>query len=366
MSIRKLLTIGFVCLTSASALAQEPVRMEYFLDADPGYGKGVVISDIQIGNNQLTVDVSTAAPGPHVLSVRSQDSNGHWSTTMSRTIFIDRLQDITYIEYFIDDDPGVGKGKPLALPDIAYKAHLNLDVEISTVGLAVGEHEFFVRALDALGQWTDVMSRRFTIYKDGYEEPVVSSGDLNRIEYFFDTDPGYGNGFALENPNTGENTYLMSFESLDEGVHVLSLRAQDDAGHWSPTLSRTLYTIKPVGEIVAAEYFFDADPGEGKGVPVSLPNDLSAPFAFEVALDNLSAGEHLFWIRAKNSHGQWSVLRNSKIEVIELSGVCDVEADSSSADIYDMQGHKIDDSRMRQGVYVVVKEKNQVKKIWKR
>jgi uncharacterized protein involved in high-affinity Fe2+ transport len=111
MNIRKFLTIGVVCLSAVVLQAQEPVRMEYFLDADPGYGKGIAISNIQIGNNQLTFDVSTAAPGPHVLSVRSQGGNGQWSTTLSRPFFIDRLQDISYVEYFIDYDPGIGQGK---------------------------------------------------------------------------------------------------------------------------------------------------------------------------------------------------------------------------------------------------------------
>ena len=341
MNIRKFLTIGVVCLSAVVLQAQEPVRMEYFLDADPGYGKGIAISNIQIGNNQLTFDVSTAAPGPHVLSVRSQGGNGQWSTTLSRPIFIDRLQDISYVEYFIDNDPGIGQGKAVILPDTSYKAHLSLDVEVSTVGLSVGEHELFVRALDALGQWTDVMSRRFTIFKDGYEEPVVSNGDLSRIEYFFDTDPGYGNGFPLENPNTGENTYTMSFESLDEGVHVLSIRAQDDVGHWSQTLSRPLYAIKPVGEIVAVEYFFDADPGEGKGVAVNMPDDLSVPFAFEVSVDDLSSGKHLFWARAKNTYGEWSVLRNTTVEVIDLSGISNIELATKLGEIYDLQGRRL-------------------------
>ena len=115
MSIRKLFAIVIVCLMSAMTQAQEPVRMEYFLDTDPGYGNGVVITNIQIGDNLLTFDVSTATPGPHVLSVRSQDEAGRWSATLSRSFFIDRLQDITYVEYFIDNDPAVGNGKPLSL-----------------------------------------------------------------------------------------------------------------------------------------------------------------------------------------------------------------------------------------------------------
>lgn len=340
MNIRNLLFISIFFIMSSAMQAQDLVRMEYFLDTDPGYGNGVVISNVQIGDNQLIFDVSTAAAGPHVLSVRVQDSDGHWSQTMSRPLYIDRLQNIVYVEYFIDNDPGLGNATPVALPDIDYKAHLNLDVEVNTIGLSVGEHEFFVRGKDALGQWTNLMSRRFTIFKNG-DDPVVSSGNLNRIEYFFDNDPGYGNGFPLENPNTGENTYLMSFKSIGEGPHVLSLRAQDDVGHWSQTLSRPIYAIKPVGEVVAVEYFFDTDPGEGKGETVKLPTDLSASFVFEVPVDKLTAGVHKFYVRAKDSNGQWSLLRTAQVEVINSSGINAVELEGKTGDVYDLQGRKL-------------------------
>jgi hypothetical protein len=248
MSIRKLFAIVIVCLMSAMTQAQEPVRMEYFLDTDPGYGNGVVITNIQIGDNLLTFDVSTATPGPHVLSVRSQDEAGRWSATLSRSFFIDRLQDITYVEYFIDNDPGVGNGKPLSLPDIAYKAHLNLDIDISTVGLSVGEHEFFVRALDALGQWTDIMSRRFTIIKEGYVEPVVSNGDLNRMEYFFDTDPGEGQGTSVQVPeNQSPFSFEVAVEDLSSGVHQFFIRAMNIFGEWSMLRSAKVEVIEVTG-----------------------------------------------------------------------------------------------------------------------
>ena len=328
--------------------AQNPTRIEYFLDSDPGYGNGITISNVQIGSNQLTFDVSTAAPGPHVLSVRSQDAAGRWSQTISRTFFIDRLQDIVYVEYFVDNDPGVGKGYSLALPDIPYKAHLTLEFEINTVGLSTGQHVLYVRGLDALGQWTEIREHQFTIFKQGGEE-IVSNGELNRIEYFFDTDPGYGNGFPLEDPKTGENTYLMSFESINEGVHVLCLRAQDDVGHWSQTMSRTIYAIKPVGEVVAVEYFFDKDPGEGKGEAVKLPTDLSAPFIFEVPFDNLSANVHQFCVRAMDSYGNWSILRKSEIEVIDLSGINGIGADGKFGDVYDLNGRKLTPEMISKG-----------------
>jgi len=340
MNIKKLLIIGFVFLTSPmQAQDPMPVKMEYFLDSDPGHGNGRSISGIDVGENQLTFDVSDAAPGPHVLSVRSQDSKGNWSQTISRTFYVvDKMdaQNPTRIEYFLDSDPGYGNGITISNVQIGSN---QLTFDVSTA--APGPHVLSVRSQDAAGRWSQTISRTFFIDR--------LNGELNRIEYFFDTDPGYGNGFPLEDPKTGENTYLMSFESINEGVHVLCLRAQDDVGHWSQTMSRTIYAIKPVGEVVAVEYFFDKDPGEGKGEAVKLPTDLSAPFIFEVPIDNLSANVHQFCVRAMDSYGNWSILRKSEIEVIDLSGINGIGADGKFGDVYDLNGRKLTPEMISKG-----------------
>ena len=312
--------------------AQEPVRVEYFLDTDPGYGQARTVNNIRAGSNQIDLDVSDAAPGVHVLSVRSQDSDGHWSTTMSRPLFIDRLQDIVYVEYYIDTDPGVGKGTSLALPDLAYKTHLNLEPEIDTKGLALGEHRLYVRAMDVFDQWTDVMDRSFTIVESGNTEQPEQEGDLARLEYFFDTDPGYGKGFPLAKASTGENTYEMSFESLTPGYHLLSLRAQAKDGRWSSVMSRPIFVLNPQ-KIEALEYFIDEDPGEGKAVAVKLPEDLSEAFAFEVATERLEPGEHTLNVRAKGADGIWTYLSSKSFNFfIGKAGDVDGDGHVTNAD----------------------------------
>lgn len=305
------------------AQEQEPMRMEYFLDTDPGYGLAQAITNIHVGNNELTFDLSDAPWGAHVLYVRSQDSEGRWSATMSRPLYIERLQDIAYVEYFIDNDPGIGQATPLTLPMQDYKAHLLFDFEVSTASLSLGEHELFIRARDVFDQWTDVMSRRFTVVSGGQPDPPVGGGDLSRLEYFFDTDPGYGLGFPLEKPSTGTNTYLMSFTAVEYGAHVLYLRAQDDADNWSATLSRPLYVLNPQG-VAAIEYFIDNDPGEGLATPVALPDSLTAPFAFEVPVNNMSDGAHQFSVRVKGLEGLWSPLSSEPFVIGNQNGIASI------------------------------------------
>lgn len=379
---------------------QQPVRVEYFLDDDPGYGLAAVISNLQVGDNALTFDLSPVKDGAHVLYVRSQDATGHWSTTMSRPLFIERYQDIVYVEYFFDGaDPGVGKATPVPLPDVEYKGNLTLDLSLDITGMVLGDHQLSVRALDRYDQWTDVMTRPFKIVEKKDPDPptppdppIVEEGDLARLEYFFDSDPGYGNGTPLSRPNTGTNTYVMSFEGLAPGAHVLCLRAWDDQNHWSQTISHPIYvcsvmgtcvarteyfldtdpgfgnarqmtgnvidlgdiqagahvlylrsqdnqgkwssvvarplyvTSKADGSIAAMEYFFDAqDPGEGKATAVPVPSNTSDPFAFDVSIEGLSEGNHLFSLRAKGDDGKWSMVRSEPFTITQAgNGIAQV------------------------------------------
>lgn len=114
--------------------------------------------------------------------------------------------------------------------------------------------------------------------------------------------------------STGENTYEISFESLSSGYHLLSLRAQDEKGRWSSVVSRPIFVANPQ-KVVAMEYFIDNDPGEGKAIAVKLPEDLSVPFAFEVATEQLEPGEHKFCVRAKGTDGIWTYLSKKSFTV---------------------------------------------------
>ncbi|MBR1667909.1 MAG: hypothetical protein IJ693_06475 [Bacteroidaceae bacterium] len=328
MKTLRIFTLGVAAISVMMALAQSPEQVEYFLDTDPGYGLGKVVSNIQVGDNRLTFDVSDVPDGAHVLYVRSQDDQGVWSATMSRPLFIDRLQDIVYMEYFFDgNDPGIGKAISVALPEQDYKAHLDFSFSPDISALDLGEHEISVRARDAFDVWTDMMSGKFTIVEANVPEPPAPAvGDLARLEYFFDIDPGYGMGKPLLNPCTGTNIYQMSFEDVEAGAHVLYLRAQDENGVWSSTLSRPLYVLNPSdGKIVALEYFFDdTDPGEGKAVAVTLPSNLAEPFTFDVKTEGLTVGDHQFNLRAQADTGKWSVVSSESFELTESDGIANV------------------------------------------
>ena len=57
---------------------------------------------------------------------------------------------------------------------------------------------------------------------------------INVIEYFFDSDPGYGAGTSIAiTPGTVVNAMdMIPTGPLSLGFHVLYIRAQDEHGKW--------------------------------------------------------------------------------------------------------------------------------------
>lgn len=314
-----LFTLWGICCIQA-AFSQVPSKVEYFLDEDPGYGQAQTINNITVDGNKVTFNLQDAKWGAHVLYMRAQDSEGRWSTTLSRPLLIDRYQDIVYVEYFFDEDPGVGLGHALQLPDQSYKAHLTMNLQMDISNLSLGEHKLFVRARDRFDQWTEVLSRSFTIVKGDItpEDPPQTTGDLSQLEYFFDTDPGYGHANKLKNPQIGKNTYQMDFTGITDGAHVLYIRAQDTNGQWSSTLYRPIYIYRPLSKVVALEYFFDnADPGEGNATAVALSGESTSECTFNLDVSSLALGNHQLCVRACDGENHWSMLRIQPFEIVD-------------------------------------------------
>nr|MCU0396163.1 hypothetical protein [Chitinophagaceae bacterium] len=61
--------------------------------------------------------------------------------------------------------------------------------------------------------------------------------------------------------------------------------------------------------MVDGEYFFDQDPGAGKGIPVSITPGNTVNLQLTAPVNALSPGFHTLAIRFRNSEGRWSLLQ---------------------------------------------------------
>jgi hypothetical protein len=141
--------------------------------------------------------------------------------------------------------------------------------------------------------------------------------NINKAEYFIDTDPGFGKAtnIPISVPaNDVSLSYSVNISSLSQGFHMMVYRARDDKGHWSVAQEQVFYVFRSQNttatNVNKAEYFIDIDPGFGKAtnIPVSSPGkDVS--LSFNVTLTALSEGFHMMVLRSRDTQGRWSPAR---------------------------------------------------------
>ena len=133
-------------------------------------------------------------------------------------------------------------------------------------------------------------------------------------EYFFDTDPGVGNGTSVpfSADDSLEFTASIPLNNLDAGFHNLLIRFKNELGFWSCAEQRSFFAQPlPMSNetIVAGEYFIDIEPGVGNGMPLDISSQAdSIEQNYAITLGSLSQGFHQLGMRFKNQSGSWSAL----------------------------------------------------------
>ncbi|MEP6676910.1 MAG: LamG-like jellyroll fold domain-containing protein [Ferruginibacter sp.] len=235
------------------------LKAEYFYDTDPGFGAGtnIPITATYDLNGTFPVNTSALTNGVHRIFVRTQDSTKSWSLTNFSSFYV--LQSITTIpanpaagnvvkaEYYMDTDPGFGNATDIPLTasnDVTINNTL-----VSLVGLSNGVHHVYVRTKSSNGAWSLTNNGVFSIIAASFSlPPNPVPGNITKFEYFFDTDPGFGNGHIVSiTPTTDLNNYTFAADvsSLNDSTHTLYIRTFDG---WSITNTRSFIkgSVTPV------------------------------------------------------------------------------------------------------------------------
>lgn len=148
--------------------------------------------------------------------------------------------------------------------------------------------------------------------------PILSTAraqTINAAEYFVDTDPGAGNGTAIS-VTPGANisfSALVPVTSLSQGFHIVAIRAKDNAGKWGHFQQAGFYISSAAvnaGNITAAEFFVDADPGVGSGTAIPVTAGANINFVASIPTVSLTPGFHILAIRVKDVNGRWGLYEN--------------------------------------------------------
>lgn len=223
--------------------------------------------------------------------------------------FFVNAQVINKAEYFIDTDPGAGNG--VNIPVGTNGATVNFTASVPTAGLAEGFHNLYIRTRLDDGIWSHYENRAFYLSKF-----AADASNVKAAEYFIDADPGNGNGTSIPVATVGASTSFVATiptTGLANGFHNLIIRTRNELGQWGLGENRVFYisTSAIAGDITAAEYFIDNDPGTGSGTALSVgASGANTAFTAAIATTGLANGFHNLNIRTKNSQGIWGHYEN--------------------------------------------------------
>jgi hypothetical protein len=224
-------------------------------------------------------------------------------------------QTLKQAEYFIDKDKGFGKNNKLNLvasADSAYQFTIDLS------GISVGQHKLYIRTKDSKNKWSQTIRENIEIIASSASH-IITGG-----EYFFDVDPGYGkaNKITISDKDTVTmQNFTAVVSNLKTGLHKLYVRAKDNENNWSITLRKNAEVIKtdePV-KIIAAEYFFNNDPGFKKATKKTFSKtSADSTFKFKIAYNKIPSGADTLFIRVQDSLGRWSLTKIALFNVQSL------------------------------------------------
>ncbi len=216
--------------------------IQYYYDSDPGVGvagNGAIIPVAPVAS--LSQGLSFTVPGNlsdglHQLYIRTMNEEGVWSTSERKSFYIEHSvssESITAIQYYFDSDPGVGVAGNGAIIPVAPVASLSQGLSFTVPGnLSDGLHQLYIRTMNEEGVWSTSERRSF------YIEHSVSSESITAVQYYFDSDPGWGvqgNGIVID--YNAENPLVRDTNiTIPPGLGCnpnFCIRFRDNLGRWS-------------------------------------------------------------------------------------------------------------------------------------
>jgi len=225
--------------------------IEYFVGRDPGVGKATRIPIEADEKGSVSIDIPdyVLRYGLNTLGLRLISTNindegatvNSYSPTILRQVYRYHAQDAhtVGIEYFLNSDPGVGKAKRVN----ATGDEVSFDIDRSEMREGIN-----ILGLRIISQNSETgITYSPTRYQYVYRRAADGIRDIERIEYFWDTDPGKGNGKAIVFVKDGENAIIdgatIDYRGL-YGTHILNVRALSH-GVWSTLYQQAV--ILPAG-----------------------------------------------------------------------------------------------------------------------
>ena len=402
---------------------QNVVAAEYFIDpvGTPANGSGTAFTPMPAPATSVSLAATIPAAtvlalgeGAHAVSVRARDFLGNWGALTSVTLNLDTTgpatsavaaipnpnngtlgvqvtsggafyervdatvidspshavsSNIVTAEYYIDTDPGIGKGGAMFATDGVFSGsteHVFAAIDLYAIAaLTPGNHTIFVRGKDAAGNWGSTSSGTLVIDKAA---PTVSgvtlappaanaqavtvtasatdvatgNSTIAGGELFIDAVGAAGTGTAMTAGAASPSTTISGsitaarVAALTAGPHTVYVRARDAAGNWGATASAVLLidrtaptisnvTVSPsptVGAASVTAVVTAADNAGGSGLNggdywidgtttppagrIAFAGTSSPITVAGINVAALTAGSHNLRVRVKDAAGNFS------------------------------------------------------------
>ena len=265
------------------------VQVEYFYDTVPAYGQGIQYTAFTQGStvtiNNALLSAAGISDGFHRLGIRAKAGgpNGLWSPVYWQNVIVNGAG-ITQVEYYWDDaHPAHGAATPLTGFTPGSIVTIT-NSQISTAGLATGVHRLALRARSGNGMWSPTY----------FHEVFVGSG-ADYAEYYWDTDPGYGQATPIA--FTPGEVAMVNISNIavptSDGLHTLAIRAR--AGKtWSPTYIKTycnaptpMFSLLGSDTVCQGEQIIILDETEGASAQTQYTWDMQS----DGTVDDQTAGD---------------------------------------------------------------------------
>lgn len=288
-NIMKTMLLVVVMIFSTSITAQI-TGGEYWIDGDIAARKAL--------SPGTTIDISSLSPGLHKLTVRVKDGKGLWSNQIARLFYVmpDAHADATSVaaaEYWIDD--------------VKQTTATTLNIQVIDISqLDDGLHKLMVRVKDNKGVWSNQMTRTFFVSSTAHADAT----SITAREFWID-------GKIADRQKIDDTPAVINISSLPAGLHMLTMRVQDNNGVWSNQMARMFYvasTPEPSdATLVNYLYWIDGDKEH------KVMGTIDDSHSLTIDIGDLEEGDHTFTWYVSDSKGRWSDPITEVFAVVECS-----------------------------------------------
>lgn len=283
---------------STQIKAQQLVAYEWFVDTDPGIGNATLVSTTNSDQLNIveTFPSSGLALGMHQFGIRWKDDTGVWSHTLYSQFFIESTSDddLESLEWYQNDDPGVGQGNAIAASD-----QNQIDqIESLTLTGQIGQlSNVRLRLKTSGGTWGHSLTTYFN-----YENQSLKQ--ITGIEVQKDTMSGTSIGAMYA--NSGESIDVvetLSGYTNEAGYNGINLRPRDSYGVPGHFLSTAFVVEKTPAPITTIQYDYDTTLMRRiTNLPESV-DSLSLNELYELSTTDLLLGIHKMQVRLQDASG---------------------------------------------------------------